>query len=366
MLHRLKLKPDFDRTVARFQDWWLGRLRGQPLVTLSVKPSREYAGPVKQHPSLRDRWLDAEYAIDQQIARLEQQDWLGDAFPAIFPNVGPEITATLFGCELDFGEHTSWSHPIIDDPEHWPRILDKQPDFDNVYWQTIERMTRYALERNEGRYVVGMTDLHGNYDILAALREPVMLCTDLLDCPEVLQKVGRHVAEGFVAACRRQWDMLLDAGLGTTSWLPFHHTGPAYVPSCDFWCMVSPQAAHELILPDILTEMQPMERSIFHLDGPQALRHLDLLLDIPSLNAIQWVFGAGNGPASRWIDVYRKIIAAGKGVQVLAEDPADALEVLDHVGAEGVWLDVNKPFENRRNAELFLDDVQRACRSAGS
>jgi histidinol dehydrogenase len=160
--------------------------------------------------------------------------------------------------------------------------------------------------------------------------------------------------------------MLQEAGMGSTSWIPFYHTGRAYIPSCDFWCMVSPDTARDLILPDILAEMQPMERSIFHLDGPQALRHLDLLLGIPSLKAVQWVFGAGNGPAGRWIDVYRKIIAAGKGVQVLADDAADALAVLRAVGPEGVWLQVGEPFENRRAAESFLNDVRSLSRTAGS
>jgi hypothetical protein len=35
-----------------------------------------------------------------------------------------------------------------------------------------------------------------------------------------------------------------------------------------------------------------VERTIYHLDGPGALRHLDRLLAIPELDCAQWIQGA--------------------------------------------------------------------------
>ena len=117
-----------------------------------------------------------------------------------------------------------------------------------------------------------------------------------------------------------------------------------------------------MILPDILVEMAPLKRSIFHLDGPQALRHLDLLLELPQLDAVQWVFGSGHGPASKWIDVYRRIAAAGKSVQILAESAADALAVLDELGPKGLWLYISESFATRREALAFLAAVEQRSR----
>jgi hypothetical protein len=134
-----------------------------------------------------------------------------------------------------------------------------------------------------------------------------------------------------------------------------YHAGPAYVPSCDFWCMVSAPMARELIWPTVLTEIEPLARSVFHLDGPQALPHLDLLLEHPQLNAVQWVYGAGQGPAARWIDVYRRIQQAGKGIQLLAANAADALEVMKHLRPEGVWICVG--VASVGEAEAFLKEV---------
>ena len=362
MIRELKLKPNFGRTVDRFEAWWNCQVLDRPPVTLRAAAPADgpTPRPRPQPPLLRDRWMDVHYVVDTAVEAMGQRAYPGDSFPIFWPNLGPEITATLFGCDLEFGTETSWSSPVVHHPDQWRRIINTPPDFSNIYWKTMEAMTRYALEICDQRFVVGVTDLHGSYDILAALRDPQALCEDILDAPELIRQAGRHVSNGFVQALNRQYAMLSKAGFGSTCWTPFYHQGPAFVPSCDFWCMVSPEVATNFILPDILVEMQPLARGIFHLDGPQALRHLDLLLELPNLHAVQWVFGAGHGPASAWIDVYRHIRSVGKAVQVLAESPQDALAVLAAIGPCGVWLDVGGPeFPSLAAADAFLLEVQR-------
>lgn len=47
------------------------------------------------------------------------------------------------------------------------------------------------------------------------------------------------------------------------------------------------------------------------------LRHIDRILDVPEVAAIQWVHGVGeDAPIMQWLPVVRKIQAAGKGVIV--------------------------------------------------
>ncbi|MEI8314533.1 MAG: hypothetical protein WCG79_03680 [Verrucomicrobiota bacterium] len=355
----LGFKPDFALTANRFEAWWHGEIVDRPPVTLSVKQQQPDRGPVSRHATLRERWLDVEFVVDSAIAAMETTTYLGDALPVFWPNIGPEITATLYGCELEFGEVTSWSTPVIHDPSDWNRIATAQPDFSNLYWQKCEAMTKLAIERCDGRYLVGLTDLHGAYDILAALREPIHLCTDLLDCPELVDRAARNVARGFAAAFARNRALVSSAGMGSVFWAPCYHAGAAYIPSCDFWCMVSPAMARDLVYPTLVTEMTGLERSIFHLDGPQALPHLDLTLSLPGLGALQWVFGAGHGPASRWLDVYRRARAAGKSLQVTAENAQDALTVLRALGPAGLWFTIDQPFESTGEAEAFLREVAR-------
>lgn len=355
----LGFKPDFVQTARRFEAWWHSEVLDRPPVTLAVKSQRTYRGPVSRHTTLRARWLDVEFNVDSAIAAMEVTTYLGDSLPVFWPNIGPEITATLYGCELEFGETTAWSIPTIHNPGDWHRIAGAQPDFTNRYWQTCEAMTKLAIERCAGRYLVGMTDLHGAYDILAALREPMVLCTDLLDCPELVDRAARNVAQGFAAAFARNWALVNAAGMGSICWTPCYHAGPGYVPSCDFWCMVSPAMARDFVYPTLVTEMAGLKRSIFHLDGSQALPHLDLTLTLPGLNALQWVFGAGHGPAARWLAVYRRARAAGKSLQVMATDAADALTVLRALGPAGLWFTIDQPFGSAGEAEAFLREVAR-------
>jgi hypothetical protein len=355
----LKFKPDFAETVARFDAWWRGEIVDRPPVTLSVKPSRPYQGPVSRHATERDRWLDIEFNLATAIARMEQQDFLGDSLPIFWSNIGPEITATLLGCDLEFGAHTSWSKPVIEDPAQWTEIARRPADFNNVYWQTMERATALAIEQCAGRFLVGITDLHDSFDMLAALRDPQMLCIDLLECPDLVQPAANHAATVFAQAYQRCFGIVARAGMGSTCWTPFYHDGPAFIPSCDFWCMISPDMARDMVAPTKQIEMAGLERSIFHLDGIQALKHLDTTLALPGLTALQWVYGAGHGPAARWLDVYRRALNDGKSVQVLAESPADALAVLDALGPRGVWLSVGDTFASTAEARDFLNEVSR-------
>jgi len=48
------------------------------------------------------------------------------------------------------------------------------------------------------------------------------------------------------------------------------------------------------------------------LDGPDALNHLDDLLALKKLDAVQWVSGEGNRSQIEWPEVLHKIQQAGK------------------------------------------------------
>lgn len=357
--HRFSLPA----ATARFAAWWQGERLDRPPVTLRVKPETPPQARQARHASLRERWLDVEFQVETARARLEAQTFLGDSLPMWMPNVGPDLVATLYRAELEFGENTSWCRHTIADVADWEGFVATPPDFANPYWQAIEAMTALAAERFAGRFFVGLPDLHGNFDILTGLRGPENLCLDLVDEPALVRRAVRHAVEGFRESFRRCYARSVELGQPCTTWAPFVHSGPAYVPSCDFWCLVSTEVAKETILPEIVLEMEGLERSLFHLDGPQALRHLDLILGLPQLSAVQWVYGAGKEPARQWLDVYRRIRAAGKAVQVLAEDAGDALAVLREIGPDGVWLTVGREFEHVDAAVSFLHEVERLSRS---
>jgi hypothetical protein len=101
--------------------------------------------------------------------------------------------------------------------------------------------------------------------------------------------------------------------------------------------MISPALFQEFFLPEIADEIAWLDRSIYHVDGRDALRHLNALLQIEALDAIQWVWGAGQGPASRWIPLFQRIQRAGKSLHISTE-AAELDLLMEALRPEGVML----------------------------
>ena len=347
----LEKKPDLEKVLERFEAWWHREIIDRPPVTIRVKPGREEARlPEKRHATLRDRWFDVEHALEQFEARLTDAGFVGDTFPWFEPTLGPEICATVFGCELEFGETTSWSIPVVGSCRD---ILKIQPNLDNVYWQAIRHATELSLERGGGKWITGLPDLHTNGDLVASLRDPEQMCLDCADDIASVREACEYVTDSFPLMYDDLWERISSAGQPTTLWTPLLHAGRAYVTSCDFICLISPAMFEEAILPSIVREMRYLERNIFHLDGPGALQHLDTLLALDELDGLQWVYGAGNGPAARWIDLYKRVQSAGKCLQLPCENTRDAKAVAEHLKPEGVWFCPQGSYP-REEAEDFI------------
>lgn len=359
MAKQLSLKPDFDKTEERFKAWWEGEIIDRPPVTLYVQPEKPAKIPHKAHRSLRDRWLDVEHTVLTAVAYMESGVYLGDAFPRFCPNLGTGLSATLLGCEQIFGEDTAWAVHSVKNADDWKQYLTRPLSFDVPEWRAVDEMTRLAVELGKDRFIVGMSDLHDAFDVLADLRSSQQLCIDLVECPDLVLEVAQRGMEANLAAFKHNYELVAPTEGGSTCWTPFFYPGPAYTSSCDFWGLVSGKMAHDYILPIILKEIEPLERTIFHLDGPIALRHLDTLLAIPNIQAVQWVYGAGNESAARWIDVFRRIQAAGKSAEVYCMNTEDALFILDTLGPKGMWLHIDEKFPEPESARNFIAEVEK-------
>ena len=123
--------------------------------------------------------------------------------------------------------------------------------------------------------------------------------------------------------------------------------------------MISDEMFEETFLEGIIRECQHMDRSIYHLDGPQALRYLDTLLGIPEIHAIQWVPGAGQDYWGEWVEVYQRIQAAGKAMQFPGVHVSDLKNVFEALRPEGVWLSGISGISNREEAEAALETISR-------
>jgi len=64
------------------------------------------------------------------------------------------------------------------------------------------------------------------------------------------------------------------------------------------------------------------------------LPHLDSLLGIEDLDGIQWVPGEGQPNCGHWPEVYQKIHAAGKKIQVIDNDFGSLRAVIGQIGTD--------------------------------
>jgi hypothetical protein len=345
--------PDWENRLERQDAFFECAIIDRPVVAITLwRPNPEYPRPEKTHSTLRDRWMDTEYVVEMALHTAMNTEYLGDALPHCYPNLGPEVFSAFFGCELEFGEETSWSIPILEDWADADKIRFSE---DNVYWKKTIEITDALLEAGKGKFYVGMTDFHPGGDAIAAFRDPVQLNYDMIEALDQVKALLPYVTEVYFKVFDHFYQMLRGANQAISTWASLVSSKKWLVPSNDFSCMVSPQMFDEVFLPSIVQECQHYDASLYHLDGPNALKHLDSLLAIEELSAIQWVYGAGRGRASDWIWVYRKCQAAGKGVEIhITPDELDT--IMDNLRPEGVWLGIDG-VKDREEAHALIKKV---------
>lgn len=350
-------KPDYERTHARFEAFWHREIIDRPPVSIPLpKPGAKPRWAQRSYPDHSSRWLDIDERVSQIEADLANIDFLYDSLPIAWPNLGPGIFSAWCGCPYSFGEETGWTKPAI---------LDWGCDFDSVrldmghplFQKTVE-FTQKLLGRAEGKFIVGLTDFHPGGDHLAALRDPANLAVDLMENPDWVRRALERSYPEYYAAYGVFYRMLREKNMPITSWTSIIHDGSFYLPSNDFSCMIGKRMFDEFFLPGIAQECAFYERSLYHLDGPGALKHLDSLLEIRELDAVQWVCGYGNEGFGRWAQVYQKIQKAGKGIQLMCH-VSELSQVFETLRPEGVWFSNIGGITDREEADYAVKRIEK-------
>lgn len=354
-----ELKPDYEQTKRRIDAFWHRELIDRPVVQFSLlkPPEKRVPLPPSHHATPAERWLDTEYQTALAVANLSNHEFLGDTLPVAYPNLGPEVFSAFYGCPIHFGDYgTSWTDPILHD---WSAADRLQLDWNSPWLAKLHEMTDALLEAGKGKFIVGMTDWHPGGDAVAALRDPQNLALDLLEHAHDVERLLRRLEADYFKVYDIFYEKLRAAGQPISSWLTLMHDGKYYIVSNDFSAMISKKMFDDIFLPGIINECRFLDRSIYHLDGPGALHHLDSLLEIKELHAVQWVFGAGREGFHRWVPVYKKIQAAGKGVEVIC-DYNELGQVMETLDPHGLYLMV----DNVPSREAGLDMLRRLERWA--
>ena len=102
--------------------------------------------------------------------------------------------------------------------------------------------------------------------------------------------------------------------------------------------MISPDDYERYGLPILREEVKGMTHNIFHVDGKGVANHIDLILSVPEVQAIQWVQGmADDYPIMQHLDFIKYVQSKGRGVIVdLAKEDLD--EYMEKMSPEKTFL----------------------------
>ncbi len=346
----LETKPDFDQAIDRIYAWYEQQVIDRPPVRFS-RHNALYADAdavaQARYADRKDWWFDADYQMERFLRGFRNKRFLGETFPLFWPNLGPNVFAGCCGSPLVFGEVTTWAEPILADYAQ-PLMLDWQSE----YLAKLDELTMRALELAPGQFLVGYTDLHPGIDWLAALRGTEPLLYDLYDNPDDVERILAANTADFIAFYDH-FDTLLKAHKQPSiSWMEIPSFGRMHIPSCDFATMVSPRHFGQYIWPGLAAECLAMTHNIFHMDGKGVAHHLDAILELPNVQAIQWVQGVADDlPIMQWTGLIRRIQTAGKSVVVdLQLDELDPF--MNEIRPEGIFICVSTDSEEQEHDVL--------------
>ena len=327
-------KENWEETKGRFLAWWNGDVLDR--VALQVSAPKDGCTPreIPEPRTLIERWLNIDWILEDAEEGFRTQYYGGEAFPCFFPNLGPDACAAFLGADLEFRESTSWVTPLI---ESWDALPEFRIDPENRWWRWMMNATEAAVKAGRGKYFVGIMDIRGGADFLASLRGRENFCLDLIDHPDEIRAIMAGLTPLWLEIFEACHQRVQEGGLGSSTWLSVWSPGRYHPLSMDELALMSAAMFEEFFLEDLLAELGSLDHSLFHLDGPDAIRHLDILLDVPELHGIQWVPGARYGSMLPWIPLLKRIQSAGKLVHVSVR--ADEVEqLLRELSPKGLML----------------------------
>lgn len=320
-------RDDCSEVESRWEGFWRRERLDRPYCVLTAPrhPLEPVAFPKymagsdgRTQEAIRDfeSWMNATY-------------FLGEAVPFFDVSFGPDQFSAFLGANLAVhpDENTSWVEPCVEDWKNLEINIERPGGI-------LDRMLQFmgiVAEKSAGKYPVGMPDLHSGMDCLSAMRGPQSLCMDLMDQPEVVEAALKQVRAAYAPIVER----IREAGkmdqTGFIGWSPAFSKTSAAVIQCDFICMIGPDDFRRFVLPVLIDEAEQSDHVVFHLDGKEALRHLDDLLSIPGIDVVQWVPGAGQPRTIHWMELLQRIQEEGKSVWVYDWTPEEIAGYADQL-----------------------------------
>lgn len=311
----LSYKPDFNEAKRYWDAFWNHELIDRPCTVIMAKKQKDVVEPLRLQP-----WdWDFQRSFEVFDRHLKTYEFMGECIPGFRPGFGPDQIAAFLGAPISISPDspdTSWTEKIV---QNWSDFFPLKLNPENKYWKRMQEFHKDASDYCKGKCLLYNIDLHSNIDALEALRGAQNLLFDLIDQPEIIEQVMIQVRKIYPII----YDKLNEYGnkkiLGSNSAMHLYSRGKTDYIQADFMALLNSSLVRRFVLPAIEEEAAFLDNSAFHLDGPDALKHIDDILAIKDIDLIQWQPGVSNKPNWQWPEVIHKIQAAGKSAVLYAK-----------------------------------------------
>ena len=347
-------KPNLEETKKRYINWWNHKgiiLNMWEHFQDGVTPHADITMPPAPK-DLNQKWFDPQWRAEFLDWYVAHSSLMADMLPVANTQLGPGSLAAILGGVFEGGEDTIWIHPdpnykddIVFNPNHPNYLLHKE-------------LLKACKAKAQGHYYVGMPDLMEGLDVLAAIKGTDKVLLDTVMQPEVLERQMQQINDIYFKVFDELYDIIREgdemAFCYFSSWAP----GKMSKLQSDISTMISVNDYRRFVQPFIREQCQKIDYTLYHLDGVGAMHHLDALLEIKELNAIQWTPGVGEpqGGSPKWYDLYKKILAGGKSIMACWVTLDELRPLLDNIGGDGVHLEMD--FHNEREVEQAMRIIE--------
>lgn len=348
-------KLNLEETKKRYVDWWNHRglvLNMWEHFQEGVVPHADVAEP-KPYRDLNQRWFDPQWRAEYLDWYVAHSSLMADMLPVANTQLGPGSLAAILGGVFEGGEDTIWIHPN-------PQFSDDDITFDPNHpnWLLHKQLLTACKQKAQGHYYVGMPDLMEGLDVLAALKGTDQVLLDTVMNPERLERQVQRINDIYFQVFDELYDIIREGDEMAFCYFSCWAPGKMSKLQSDISTMISRDDYRRFVQPFIREQCQKIDYTLYHLDGVGAMHHLDALLEIDELNAIQWTPGVGEpqGGSPKWYDLYKKILSHGKSVMACWVTLYELRPLLDNIGGEGVHIEMD--FHNEREVEQALRIVE--------
>jgi len=335
----LECAHDFPEIAQRCEAWW-NQSADRPLFFGYAKKPEYVMASYFEMCESEDDWLER---ILKDV--YNKHTW-GEAIPSVQIDMGAMAIAHLNGCPREIRDGQTWNKKILQ--EGYKHAEDCSLSYaEHPFWLKFLSLAERVSKLAAGSFLLILPDWGCISDALYTMRGTAFL-EDTIFVPEVISRVMKRLDPMLNSLNKDSYKAVLENGAAVAPWLRIWSDEPYTIPACDISTMLGPNQINPF-LDQIEREARTFDRAIYHLDGPEGAIHLDSILEIPEIKAVQFSPTPNRFTAIGYLDIFKKIQAKGRSVYVYC--PVDEVfELCDSLKRDSLAIVL-------RNNSLDMKDV---------